>query len=391
MSVQAQAGRSSIGRVQAQATGRLVPFVGLARQHAALGGELRAAFERVVAADGFILGGEVEAFEREFAAYCEAPECVGVASGTAALTLALIAAGIGPGDEVVVPAHTFIASALGVLHAGATPVFCDVHRDTGLMDPDAAEAVVGPHTAAIVPVHLYGQACEMGSINALARRHGLFVLEDAAQAHGATYNGRRAGSLGNAAAFSFYPSKNLGALGDGGAICTSDAALAARVSELRHLGQRGKGEHVVVGYNERLDGLQAAFLRVKLSHLDDWNAARRSHAANLRAGLPQELVVLGERSATPCVYHLFPVRHPARDQLAELLRADGIQVGLHYTPAAHRHAAFADLPASSRPVELPAAEAWAGEELSLPMFAELSDAEVQRTAAACRAACETIS
>ena len=369
----------------------VVPFVGLARQHAALGGELRAAFERVVGTDGFILGGEVEAFEREFAGYCEAAECVGVASGTAALALILLAAGIGPGDEVLVPGHTFIASALGVLHAGATPVFCDVQRDTGLIDPDAAAALVGPRTAAVIAVHLYGQVCEMDAINALAARHGLFVLEDAAQAHGATYNGGRAGSLAGAAAFSFYPSKNLGALGDGGAICTGDAQLAERVRELRHLGQRGKGEHVVVGYNERLDGLQAAMLRVKLPHLDGWNAARRRHAANLRASLPRELLVLGERSATPCVYHLFPVRHPARDRLVELLRADGIQVGLHYSPAAHQHLAFADLPASSRPVELEEAEAWAGEELSLPMFAELSDAEVQRTVAACQAACETIS
>jgi dTDP-3-amino-3,4,6-trideoxy-alpha-D-glucose transaminase len=377
-------------RVQAQATARVVPFVGLARQHAALGGELRAAFERVVGADGFILGDEVEAFEREFAGYCRVSECVGVASGTAALALILIAAGIGPGDEVLVPGHTFIASALGVLHAGATPVFCDVQRDTGLIDPDAAATLVGPRTAAVIAVHLYGQVCDMDGINALAARHGLFVLEDAAQAHGATYHGRRAGSLASAAAFSFYPSKNLGALGDGGAVCTGDAQLAARVCELRHLGQRGKGEHVAVGYNERLDGLQAALLRVKLPHLDGWNAARRSHAANLRASLPRELVVLGERSATPCVYHLFPVRCTARDQLMEMLRADGIQVGLHYSPAAHEHPAFADLPASSRPVELPEAEAWAGEELSLPMFAELSDAEVQRTAAACRAACEAI-
>jgi dTDP-3-amino-3,4,6-trideoxy-alpha-D-glucose transaminase len=377
-------------RMPTQAVEQVVPFVGLARQHAALGGELRAAFDRVVGADGFILGGEVEAFEREFAGYCQTSDCVGVASGTAALALILIAAGIGPGDEVLVPGHTFIASALGVLHAGATPVFCDVQRDTGLIDPDAAAALVGPRTAAVIAVHLYGQICEMDPINALAARHGLFVLEDAAQAHGATYNGKRAGSLGSAAAFSFYPSKNLGALGDGGAVCTGDAQLAARVRELRHLGQRGKGEHAVVGYNERLDGLQAALLRVKLPHLDSWNAARRSHAQNLCEGLPEELVVLGERSATPCVYHLFPVRHPARDQLAELLRGEGIQVGLHYSPAAHQHAAFADLPASSRPVELGEAEAWAAEELSLPMFAELSDAEVQRIAVACRSACETI-
>jgi dTDP-3-amino-3,4,6-trideoxy-alpha-D-glucose transaminase len=376
--------------IQAQAVEPAVPFVGLGRQHAALSRELLGAFERVVLDDAFILGREVEEFEHEFAGYCRVAECVGVASGTAALALALRAAGIGPGDEVVVPAHTFIASALGVLHAGATPVFCDVEPDTGLIDPDSARAVVGPRTAAIVVVHLYGQACDMGRICAVARRHDLFVLEDAAQAHGARCEGEQVGSLGDAAAFSFYPSKNLGALGDGGAVCTGDPQLADRVRELRHLGQRGKGEHVTVGYNERLDGLQAALLRVKLPHLDAWNQARRAHAARLRDGLPDELVLLGERPGTPCVYHLFPVRHPERERLAELLRADGIQVGLHYSPAAHEHAAFAGLLAGSLPVELPHARAWAAEELSLPMFAELTDAETERVLEACTAACETL-
>jgi dTDP-4-amino-4,6-dideoxygalactose transaminase len=311
-----------------------------------------------------------------------------VASGTAALALALTAAGIGPGDEVVVPAHTFIASALGVLHAGATPVFCDVQRDTGLIDPDAIEAAVSPRTAAVIAVHLYGQACAMDAIGALARRRGLFVLEDAAQAHGASCDGRPVGSLGDAAAFSFYPSKNLGALGDGGAVCTGDAALAERVRQLRNLGQRGKGEHVVIGCNERLDGLQAALLRVKLPHLDGWNAERRKNAERLRAGLPQGLVALAERAQTPCVYHLFPIRHPQRDRLAELLRRAGVSVGLHYTPAAHRHPALAGLPPESRPVELPEAEAWAREELSLPMFAELMPEEVERVAEAVRDAVE---
>lgn len=373
--------------MQRQGCQQVIPFVGLGRQHEVLAGELGAAFDRVLGANAFILGGEVEAFEREFAGYCEVAECVGVASGTAALTLTLIAAGIGPGDEVLVPGHTFIASALGVLHAGATPVFCDVERDTGLIDAAAAAALVSPRTAAVIAVHLYGQVCDMDQINALAQRHGLFVLEDAAQAHGATSADRRAGSLGDAAAFSFYPSKNLGALGDGGAVCTGDAQLAARVRELRDLGQREKGKHVVVGYNERLDGLQAALLRVKLPHLEAWNAMRRGHAERLRDELPGELVLLGERSATPCVYHLFPVRHAARDRLAELLGAEGIQVGVHYTPAAHRHAAFADLPSSSRPVELPESDAWAAEELSLPMFPELRDAEIDRVAAVCRVAC----
>jgi dTDP-4-amino-4,6-dideoxygalactose transaminase len=361
--------------------------VGLARQHERLSGQLTAAFRRVVETDAFILGPEVEAFELEFADYCETRECVGVASGTAALALALMAAGIGSGDEVVLPAHTFIASALAVLHAGAIPVFCDVEPDTGLLDPRAAEAVIGPRTAAIVAVHLYGQACEMRPINALARRHALFVLEDAAQAHGASSDGMRVGSLGDAAAFSFYPSKNLGALGDGGALCTGDAELAARVRELRHLGQRRKGEHAVVGYNERLDGLQAALLRVKLAYLDEWNAARRRHAYRLRAELPEELALLPERPTASCVYHLFPVRHPSRDRLAASLRADGVQVGMHYTPAVHRHPAFAGLPTSSRPIELPVAEAWAAEELSLPMFAELTDTELDRVITACGAAC----
>jgi dTDP-3-amino-3,4,6-trideoxy-alpha-D-glucose transaminase len=369
---------------------RLIPFAGLARQHAPLSDQLRAAFERVLRSDAFILGPEVGAFEQEFAGYCEARECVGVASGTAALTLALLAAGIGPGDEVVVPGHTFIASALGVLHAGATPVFCDVERDTGLIDHAGIEAVLSPRTAAVIAVHLYGQACEMRRIGAIARRRGLFVLEDAAQAHGATCDGRPVGSLADASAFSFYPSKNMGALGDGGAVCTSDAALAARVRELRDLSRRSKGEHVVVGYNERLDGLQAALLRVKLPYLDGWNAARAGHASRLRAGLADQLVLLGERPGTPCTYHLFPVRHRQREELAALLRSEGIQVGRHYTPAAHQHPAFAGLPASARPVALPESEAWAQEELSLPMFAELDDVELEQMIAVCTAACEAL-
>ena len=368
----------------------MVPFVGLSRQHGSLAGELRAAYDQVVAADGFILGREVAAFEREFATYSGASDCVGVASGTAALTLALIAAGIGPGDEVIVPGHSFIASALSVLHAGATPVFCDVERDTGLLDCESAASVITVRTAAIVAVHLYGQACDMNPINALAKRHGLFVLEDAAQAHGATYYGRRVGSLGDAAAFSFYPSKNLGALGDGGAICTSDATLAARARELRDLGQRAKGEHVTVGFNERLDGLQAAFLRVKLSHLDRWNAARRRNAQRLRDGIPDDLVLLTERASTPCVYHLFPVRHQQRDSMCKLLRAAGIHVAVHYRQAAHQHPALADLPRPTLRLELPESEAWAAEELSLPMFAELREAELQRVAFACQAACASL-
>lgn len=368
-----------------------VPFVDLGRQHAALRNELREAFERVVAADAFILGAEVEAFEREFADFCEARHCVGVASGTAALELALRAAGVGPGDEVIVPAHTFIATPLAVLHAGATPVFCDVQPDTGLIDSASAQRALSERTAAIVPVHLYGQAADMDAVLMLARSHGLFVLEDAAQAHGARFDGRRVGSLGDGAAFSFYPSKNLGALGDGGAVCCDDSQLAARVRELRDLGQREKGKHVRIGRNERLHGMQAALLRVKLPRLDSWNQARTARAKRLRELLPTGLRCLPERGGSDAVHHLFPVRHTAaRDRLSELLRKEGVQVGVHYDPAAHLHPALEGLPAESRALELPSAEDWAKRELSLPMFPELLDAEVVRIADRCQKACALI-
>jgi dTDP-4-amino-4,6-dideoxygalactose transaminase len=364
-----------------------VPFVDLRREHAAIATELRQAFERVVGSSAFILGEEVEAFEREFADHCGTRHCVGVASGTAALTLTLIAAGIDEGDEVIVPAHTYIATALAVLHAGATPVFCDVERDTATINADSAAAAIGDRTAAIVPVHLYGQVCEMGAISAVAARHGIAVIEDAAQAHGATSDGRRAGSLGLAGAFSFYPSKPLGALGDGGAICTDDDELALRARQLRNLGQKNKGEHVVAGFNERLDGLQAALLRAKLPHLDARNESRRSRATAYHEALGDAVMLLAERPSTPCVYHLFPVRSPERDELATRLAEAGVQTGIHYSPSVHRQ-----LPIAERingPVEAPGAEAWAAEELSLPMFPELSNAEIDRVAEACATALTT--
>jgi dTDP-3-amino-3,4,6-trideoxy-alpha-D-glucose transaminase len=357
-----------------------IPFVTLDRQHAALRDDLSAAFERVVDTSGFILGHEVDAFEQEFATNCDAPAAVGVGSGTAALILALIAAGIGPGDEVVVPAHTFIASALAVLHAGATPVFCDVDEGTGLMDPDAAANAVGERTAAIVPVHLYGQCCDMDRLGALARDRGLFLLEDAAQAHGATWKGRRAGSLGDAAAFSFYPSKNLGALGDGGAITTADSALAEKARALRDLGQLGKGNHQLAGFNERLDGMQAALLRVKLPHLDAGNARRREHAAayrKLRGDSGAKL--LAETDASPCIYHLFPVRVDGRDATRAALADQGIGVGVHYHPAVPDQPPFASARSADDAVN---ARAWAAEELSLPMSPELTPDEVERAARA---------
>jgi dTDP-3-amino-3,4,6-trideoxy-alpha-D-glucose transaminase len=358
-----------------------VPFVALERQHAALGHELTAALDRVLRDSAFILGDEVACFETEFAAACGVGGCVGVASGTAALTLAIKAAGIGRGDEVIVPAHTFIASVLGVMHAGATPVFCDVEPGTGLIDAASAAAVITERTAAVLAVHLYGQACEMEALWTLARRHGLIVVEDAAQAHGATYRGRSVGSLGTVAAFSFYPTKNLGALGDAGAICTDDPEVARRARRLRDLGQRRRGEHVEAGFNERLDGLQAAFLRAKLPRLGAVNRARREHAAVYRDGL-DGLRLLEERDHTPSVNHLFPVRLPGREVARAHLAARGIETRVHYACAAHRHPAW-DGVLAPPPIELPAACAWAAEELSLPMFAELRSVEIERVLVAC--------
>jgi dTDP-3-amino-3,4,6-trideoxy-alpha-D-glucose transaminase len=361
-----------------------VRFVALEKQHAVIEQELSDAFTRLVGSSAFTLGTEVEGFEAEFAAYCGVEHCVGVASGTAALALMLRAYGIGAGDEVIVPGHTFIASALAVAHVGATPVLCDVDAGTALIDPDAARAAVGPRTAAILAVHLYGQACDMDRLGALAQSRGLLLLEDAAQAHGARYRGRRTGSLGAAAAFSFYPSKNLGALGDGGAVCTNDELLAARIRRLRHLGQRGKGEHVELGFNERLDGLQAAMLRVKLPHLDAWNDRRREHARMYRELLDPAVRVVEEKPESPSIYHLFPARFDDRDAVAEALRGHGIETGIHYAPAVHGHEAWAESPL--RHGALPNAEAWAAEELSLPMHPDLVSEEVERVVDAVHAA-----
>ena len=360
-----------------------VRFVALELQHAPISGELKEAFARLLGSSAFTLGVEVERFEAEFAEYSDARHCVGVASGTAALSLMLEAYGIGPGDEVIVPAHTFIASALAVHHVGATPVLCDVLEGTGLIDPAAARAAVGPRTAAILAVHLYGQACDMDAIHAFAGPRGLLVLEDAAQAHGATYRGHRAGSLGNAAAFSFYPSKNLGALGDGGAVCTDDDVLAARIRRLRNLGQRTKGEHVELGYNERLDGLQAALLRVKLAHLDSWNEARRAHAAQYRQLLGGEVKLVEERPESPSVHHVFPARFECRDAVARMLSEYGIETGVHYTPPVHQHPAWGESPL--RHGAVPFAEAWAAEELSVPMHPDLTPDQIERVAEAVHA------
>ena len=350
-----------------------VPFVDLARQHEVIADDLKAALNRLISSSAFVLGEELEQFEAEFAAYCGVRHCVGVASGTAALTIMLKAASVGPGDEVIVPAHTFIATALAVHHAGAVPVCVDVDRGSGLIDPEMVGAAIGPKTAAILAVHLYGQACAIEPLRALAHRHGLLLLEDAAQAHGATYRGTRAGALGNAAAFSFYPSKNLGALGDGGAICTNDDGLAAAARRLRNLGRDMYGVHRVSGYNERLDGLQAAFLRVKLPHLDEWTAARRAIATMYAAGLGDEVEVLDESDESPSTYHVFPIRLTRREELRRELTAAGISTRIHYSRALPDQPALHNLYAT-QPVA--SARDWASRELSLPIFPGMTRNEV---------------
>jgi dTDP-4-amino-4,6-dideoxygalactose transaminase len=347
------------------------PILDLSRQHAQIEADLHAAFARVLGANAFILGEEVESFEREFAQTCGVSHCVGVASGTAALTIMLQAAGIGAGDEVIVPAHTFIATALAVLHAGSVPICVDVEPGTGLIDPAAVSAAIGPHTAAILPVHLYGQVCAMDELRSLAERHGLALFEDAAQAHGAMFRGSPAGSFGRAAGFSFYPSKNLGALGDGGAICTNDVEIAERSRRLRDLGRSTGADHAIRGYNERLGGMQAAFLRVKLAHLGTWNE-QRHRLANLYRERLREVQLLQIRPESPCVYHIFPIRVSDRAGLARTLAAMGIATGIHYPLALPDQPALPELHGA----DVPIAPDWASRELSLPMFPELIEHEL---------------
>ncbi len=362
---------------------REVPFVDLAPMHAEVGAEIEAAIAATIERGDFILGAEVAAFERDFAAYCGVAHAIGVGSGTAALQIAALSLGIERGAEIIVPAHTYVASALGPLHAGLEPVLCEVDARTGLIDPDAAAAAIGERTAAICAVHLYGQVCDPGPLRELAAARGLALIEDAAQAHGAAFGGERAGSIGDVAAFSFYPSKNLGAFGDGGMVTTDDDAVAELARRWRNLGQLAKGDHDVAGMNERLDTLQAAVLRAKLPRLDAWNDARREAAACYREQLPAELPILPERDGARDVYHLFPVLVDDRNRVRGELAAAGIGTGIHYSPAVHQQP---PLRGNRRGGELANAERWAREELSLPMFPGLDGDSVAAVAAALAAA-----
>jgi dTDP-4-amino-4,6-dideoxygalactose transaminase len=359
-----------------------VPFVDLAALHRASRPGLDAAYARVLASSRFILGPECAAFEREFAAYCGVEHCVGVGNGLDALHLVLRGYGIGPGDEVIVPAHTFIATWLAVTYAGATPVPVDVRPEYYTLDVDRLPAAITVRTRAVIPVHLYGQPADMDPIVELARRHGLKVIEDAAQAHGARYRGRPAGSLGDAATFSFYPTKNLGALGDGGAVATNDAELARSLRRLRNYGSESKYGHEVAGFNSRLDEIQAALLRVKLPAVDGLNHERRRLAELYRQGLAKTgLGLPGTPDWAEPVWHLFVVRASDRAALGARLDRAGIGWLVHYPRPPHLTPAYAHL--GYGPGSFPVAERLASEVVSLPMGPHVSDAAAAEVCRAC--------
>lgn len=360
-----------------------VPFLDLHAAYLELKPEIDAAIARVLDSGWYILGPEVEAFEAEYADYCEAEHAIGVANGLDALHLALLAMGVGPGDEVIVPSNTYIATWLAVSQCGATPVPVEPVEATYNIDPARIEAAITPATRVILPVHLYGQPADLDPILAIARKHGLRVLEDAAQAHGARYKGRRIGAHGDAVAWSFYPGKNLGALGDGGAVTTNDPEIADRIRVLRNYGSRVKYVNEVKGFNSRLDPIQAAVLRVKLRVLDEWNARRRGIAQRYLAGLAGSGLLLPQvpEWAEP-VWHLFVVRHPERDALVQRLNEAGVGTLIHYPVPPHLQEAYAEM--GFEVGAFPVAERMAGNVMSLPMGAQMA---AEGVAAICQICC----
>lgn len=356
-----------------------VSFVDLAAQYADIKTEVDAAIAKVLHDTDFILGQAVALFEQEFAAFCEADYAVGVDSGTSALELILRAYNIGPGDEVITTANTFIATVLPISQVGATPVLVDIDPQTYTMDPAGLEKAITAQTKAIIPVHLYGQPADMDPILEIARQRGLVVIEDACQAHGARYKGKRVGSLGQAATFSFYPAKNLGAYGDGGMVVTNEAWLADAIVMLRNYGQRKKYHHLLQGYNHRLDTLQAAILRVKLKCLESWNGARRQHAQLYNDLLASNSIVLPtEADYAESVYHLYVIRVEERDELQTYLDDRGIATGIHYPIPIHLQPAYQAL--GYTPGDFPITERYTRQILSLPMYPELSTTSIKYVA-----------
>jgi dTDP-4-amino-4,6-dideoxygalactose transaminase len=362
-----------------------VPFLDLHAQYTAIKAEIDPAIARVIEKSAFAGGPEVTAFEEAFAAYCGTKFCVGMSSGTAALELMLRADGIGEGHEVIVPSHTFFATAEAVSLTGARPVFVDVDPNSGLMNVEQLERATTRKTRAVIPVHLYGQPADMDEVLDFADKHDVIVYEDACQAHGAVYKGKKIGSLARAAAFSFYPGKNLGAYGEGGAVTTDDAELVAKLRMLREHGSVTKYQHVMVGRNDRMDGIQGAVLAVKLKHLDAWNAARKSHAALYKKLLSGDdrIRCIAEMPDRESVYHLFVVRVANCDAVRQKMADKGIGVGIHYPIPLHLQPVYRDL--GYRPGELPATEALSQEILSLPMFPELTEAQIASVVEALKA------
>lgn len=359
----------------------MIPFVDLNAQYQTIKDEIDEAIRGVLESSQFVLGEQVEAFETDFAKFCGTQHALGVNSGTSALHLALLAAGVKAGDEVITVSDTFVATAAAIRYTGANPVFVEIDPRSCTMDPQTIAAAITTRTKVIIPVHLYGGCADMDPIRDIARQHNLIVIEDAAQAHGAEYNGARAGSLGDLACFSFYPGKNLGAYGEAGAVATDNDQYAAAIRRLRDHGQSRKYYHDEVGYNYRMEGIQGAVLRVKLRHLDDWTAARRSHAVRYRDALAGSGVRLLEPlTQGRCAWHIFPVFTPRRNELLEHLRIRDIGSGIHYPIPVHLQRGYADL--GYQAGDFPLTEQACNEVLSLPMYAELPHNHLMEVAAA---------
>ncbi len=358
-----------------------VPFLDLNAHHAPLMGEFEAATRNVITTGAFAGGPFVAAFEKDFAAYCQCEQAIGVGSGTEALWLCLLAAGVGPGDEVITVPSTFMATAEAITYCGARPVFVDIDEQTYTMDPSLVEAAITKKTKAIIPVHLFGQIADMDPIIAIAQKHGLTIIEDACQAHGAEYKGRRAGSLGDAGCFSFYPGKNLGAFGEAGAVVTDNAEMAEKMRVLRDHGQVRKYHHSMIGWNCRMDGIQGAVLQIKLRHLAQSTDLRRAHAAlyNRLLNDVEEIILPIEAPHARHVYHIYSVRTRERDELMRALTDAGIGCGIHYPIPVHLQEAYQSLGYSTG--DFPVAERAASEFVSLPMYPELTREQIETVAA----------